>query len=203
MSSSILRRIYLVQAYKKLIPVIKHKKTFSYFTITLSFFALSFFGLFAIRPTLITAFSLVKKVSDLRQLNIEYENKIQNVIKAQSEYEKIRNDIPLVLSAIPQNASFNSLARNLEKFATISGITILQLQINSVPVSQSLHQNVFKEYNFNLTALGNYPALTSYLQHIINWKRIVNIKNLELIHGSSSMSGDLRISIKGATYYEP
>src|SRR3990172_1643619 len=96
---------------KRFRPVLKNTKTASYFTITLTLFSLSFFGLFAIRPTLITAVSLIKEVNDLRKLSLDYENKISNFITAQSEYEKIRGSIPQVDKALPQYSEFPGFAR--------------------------------------------------------------------------------------------
>src|SRR3989344_5651953 len=81
---------------KRIRPVLKNTKSASYFTITLSLFSLSFFGMFAIRPTLITAVSLVRELKDLNNLSLDYENQISSIITAQSEYEKIRNSITLL-----------------------------------------------------------------------------------------------------------
>src|SRR3972149_7490430 len=84
---------FIHKTRKRFKPVLKNAKVASYFTITLSLFSMSFFGLFAIRPTLITAISLIKEVNDLKSLSLDYENKISNIILAQSEYERIRESL--------------------------------------------------------------------------------------------------------------
>ncbi len=202
--TSILKRLYLNNRINKIsFHFLKHKKTIPYFTLTLSLLSLSFFGIFAIRPTLKTAITLVKSVSDLKKINIEYENKIGNVIRAQSEYEKIRGDLPLVNIALPKEASFNKLALALEKFATNSGITINQLQIDRVPISNQNSDNKLNKYGFNLIFSGDYFSMSSYLQHLTNWQRIVSIDSIEISQEGSTISGNLKINLKGSAYYEP
>lgn len=193
----------LSRANQKLKPVLKNQRTASYFTITLSLFSLSFFGLFAIRPTLITAVKLINEVNDLRNLNLDYENKISNIIRAQSEYEKIRDAIYLIDKALPMNANFPELARGLESYAARSNVTIGQLQIDAAPISQLPHSSKLHQYGYVLIGSGDYPAVSSYLKHLTNWKRILSINSIDLSHEGSSEGGLLRISMKGSAYYEP
>lgn len=184
-------------------PIMSSKKTASYFTLTLSLFTLSFFGLFAIRPTLITAISLMKQVSDLRKLYIDYENKIGTLIRAQTEYEQIRDDIQLVDKALPINSSFSKLAITIEKFANQEDFTINQFQIDPVPISNPSTTGKLYDFGFTLVGTGKYPSVSSFLNHIVNWKRIVNIKSLEFAQTGGTSSATLRLSLKATTHYEP
>src|SRR3990167_1228981 len=136
MSPVIFNRSLFSQAYQRLPKVTKSKKAASYFTITLSFLTLSFFGLFAIRPTIITAVTLIKNVSELKKINIEYENKISSIIKAQTQFEQIRSNLSFIEAALPDNVLFSKLADRLEKFAQQSNLSINQLQIDSVSISK-------------------------------------------------------------------
>lgn len=193
----------LHRAYGKIAGITKSKRSASYLTLTLSFISLSFFGLFAIRPTLITAISLFKGVGDLQKLNLEYENKIGNLIKAQSEYEQIRGDLLLVDAAIPTNASFSKLAMSIENFAQRENLIINQMQIDSVSISQLQSTGKLYDFGFNLIGTGKYNAVTAFIAHLLNWKRIININSLELTQEGATTSGTLRMSLKAAAYYEP
>src|SRR3989344_2419427 len=104
----------LAKTHLRIKPVLKNSKSASYFTITLSLFLLSLFGLFAIRPTLITAVTLIKEVKDLGNMSLDYENKISNSITAQAEYEKIRASIPLIDEAIPAYSEFPQFIKVME-----------------------------------------------------------------------------------------
>lgn len=197
------RRTIVTNAYKKLAFISGGKKNASYFTITLSLFALSFFGLLAIRPTLITAISLRKSVTELKKLDAEYEDKISSVVRAQSEYEQIRDAIQLIEDAIPRQASFQKLAQALEEFAIRENLTINQMQIDNVPISKYLGEGKLQMYNFSFIAIGDYPSLFSYITHLTNWKRIVNITSMDLSQEGGTISGSLRLTLKGNTYYGP
>jgi len=191
------------KAYKRLTPLIGSKKTASYFTLTLSLFTLSFFGIFAIRPTLVTAISLVRQVSDLRKLYTDYENKIGNLIRGQAEYEKIRGELPLIDEALPSNSSFATVAKAIEKFASQENFTINQFQIDPVPISNPTPAGKLYDYEFTLAGTGRYSALSSFLNHLINWRRIVNIKSLEFTQAGGTSSAQIKLSLKAAVYYEP
>lgn len=203
MLSTKINRGILSRADKRLLPIIKNNRTASYFTITISLLSLSFFGLFAIRPTIITAVSLIKSVSDLRKLNQNYENKISNIIQAQAEYEKIRQDIEKIETALPSNANFQQIARALENFAVRSNININQLQIDQAPISPLGKTQKMENTNFVLIATGNYPSVYSYISHLLNWKRIITIKSMEISQEASTASGNLHLTLKGSGFYEP
>jgi hypothetical protein len=166
--------LFFKRVKKSVSPIVKSEKTQIYFTITLSLFTLSFFGLFAIRPTLMTAISLIKSVSILKQLNVKYENKISSIIKTQAEYEKARNDLYLIDIALPNNAFFSKLAVNLENIANESGVTIQQMQINNSSISDTPPSDKPLPLGFALITTGDYFSVMSYIKHLVNWKRIVN-----------------------------
>jgi Tfp pilus assembly protein PilO len=182
---------------------IRSKKTASYFTLTISLLSLSFFGIFAIRPTISTAVSLNKKIQDLKKLNIKYEEKIGSLIRAQTEYEKIRNDLPLIDIAIPKNASFNKLVGGIERYADTENIILNQLQIDTVPISTLSATGKLFNYGFNIQAVGNYQSLQAFINHLLNWRRIAKINSLDFTKEVSSPGANLKLVIKGITYYEP
>lgn len=198
-----INRGIFARADKRFSPIIKNSRTASYFTITLSLLSLSFFGLFAIRPTIITAVSLVKSVSELRKLNQDYENKISNIIQAQAEYEKIREDLDKIEEALPADADFQKIARGLENFAIRSSVNINQLQIDGAPISPSGSSQKLENLNFVFIASGNYPSIYSYISHLLNWKRIITLKSLEISQEASTASGNLHLTLKGSGHYEP
>jgi len=195
----------LKKAYKKLYPRLdmKNKKTASYFALTFTFLTLSFFGIFAIRPTLTTATSLIKSVADLKKFDEEYGSKIDSLIKAQMEYEKIRDDLPLVDSALPGNANFTKLLKTIERFAAQENVSLTQLQVDGTPISTPSSTSKLNKYGFGLIAYGEYPSLTSFLSHLLNWKRILTVNSLDFAREGSTTSGTLRLTLKGITYYEP
>lgn len=203
MLPSVFHRIGINKAYRKLTPLIKDKKTSSYLSLILSLFSISFFGFFAIRPTLITAVTLNKSVADLKKLDIEYENKIGNIITAQSQYEQIRGDIPDIDLALPKDAMFNQLANALEKFAEKANLLIKQLQIDRSPISRLPPSGKVENIQFSILTSGSYISSSDFIQHLLNWKRLIILDSLELSKEGGTESAELRMTLKGKTYYEP
>jgi len=197
------KKTILQDTYTRITPLIKNKKTVSYVTLSLSLFTLSFFGLFAIRPTLITAISLTKSVSELRKLKDAYENKIGDIIRAQSEYEKIRPNLPVLKTAIPEDPKFPALAKGLERFAATEKVLIDSLQISDVPISKIDTTGDVQSYDFNIELIGDYANLSAYINHLINWKRIVTLSSIEYLKDTATQSANLHLSLKGTVYYEP
>lgn len=203
MASQSTHRLQIGYTFQHVSEQIKNKKTQSYFAITLSLFFLSFFGLFAIRPTLITGISLMKKVSDLNQLTLAYEEKIQTLVRAQTEYGNIRDELPLIDSAMPAGSSFPSLARKFEAAAVAEGVTLQQFQIDNVPVPKTRAAQGLQSYGFHMTASGNYSALQRYISSLLKWKRLMVLRSFELVTEGGTVSGTLRLTMKGETYYQP
>lgn len=192
-----------MSSYRRFSDMVKEKKMASYLTLTLTFVTLSFFGLFAIRPTLITAISLTKSVSELANLEGQYENKIGDIIRAQGEYEKIRDSVPLIDAALPTTPSFDALSQGLERLAQKNAIAIIQIQIDTVPLSKTPFTGILKQYNFTVSGHGTYLTINNYLQDLLKWKRIVTVSGLNIARDEATSSGSLKVSIKGTTYYEP
>src|SRR3990170_6098278 len=168
MQLSTIKHNFISRINKKLAPSFKNKKTVSYFTITLSLFSLSFFGMFAIRPTLITAVSLVRELKDLNNLSLDYENQISSIITAQSEYEKIRNSITLRDKALPRGSEFTKFAKTMERLAVKNEITLNQLQIDAAPISILKNTDSLNNINFILIAIGHYEKINSFLNDVVN-----------------------------------
>lgn len=194
---------YLIRANKRFSPILKSKKAPAYLTVTLILISLSFFGIFAIRPTLVTAVTLIKTVSDLRKLNADYESKISSIIRAQSEYEKIRDNLPLLDLALPGNTDFHILAKSMENNAHQSNLIINQLQIDGGPISKPQSGSVMKKYGFSIVATGDYSSVFSFISHLFNAKRIITVNSLDVSPETSSSSASLRFTIKGTAFYEP
>lgn len=192
-----------MSSYRRLSELIKKKKMASYLTLTLTLVTLSFFGLFAIRPALITAISLTKSVSELANLKNQYENKIGDIIRSQGEYEKIRDSVPLIDAALPGTPSFDTLSQGLERLAQKNEFSIIQIQIEPVPLSKTPFSGSLKQYNFNLSGSGTYLTINNYIKDLLKWKRLVTISELDMARDEATASNSLRVNIKGATYYEP
>ena len=71
---------------KQLLKQINTKKAKDYTFASLFFIVLSIFVFFAIRPSLVTAFSLKKEEEELTKINTSYEAVISRIVTIQSSF---------------------------------------------------------------------------------------------------------------------
>ncbi|KKR88394.1 MAG: hypothetical protein UU37_C0004G0012 [Candidatus Gottesmanbacteria bacterium GW2011_GWA2_41_12] len=188
---------------KKVNPYIQNKKNASYFSLILSLISFSLFGIFAIKPTLSTASSLTKQISDARIYNSKLEEKINNLVKVQAEYEKIRQDIPYIYGALPDSSNFTKLALTLENIASISGTALEGLQFNPVSLSKEPKNKKLQNVGFIASLTGEYENMQEFINHIINNQRVIIIDEISIVRSNESTEGaKLKINLRNKSYYE-
>lgn len=195
----------LKKQYLRMSPYWESKKNVTYFTAFLSIFTIAFFGVFAIRPTLITAISLNKEINDFRALNDQYDTKISSIVKAQSEYEKIRDDISLFYETLPGSPQFTTLIMKEENIASSSAMQLDSLQMDPLPISRI--QNIQNKgnlvtFNFSMKLAGNYTDAYTYINHLLKSQRLVSISDITLSQSTGTSSGDINIMLTAQSYYE-
>ena len=187
----------------KIKPFITDKKKNTYLTAILSLLTMSFFGVFAIKPTITTAVSLTRDISDLKALNAQYEQKITTIIKGQSEYEKIRDDLPIINMTLPITSEFSKLIIGEENIAIRSNFLIGSLQVDPVPISKSKGTENVETFGFTLGGDVDYKGAYDLVLHNLDQQRLVNIDEVSLEQAEATGSGQLKIIIKAKSYYEP
>src|SRR6185369_11396375 len=116
----------LLQFYDK--PIAKVSLEL-FFTIT----AVIVFALFAIRPTLQTMGTLIKELDDKKALNLKLAQKVAALSTAQTQYEAVKERIPILDEALPSTPQFEDALLIIEKLASESQLTIVNLQAKEVP----------------------------------------------------------------------
>ena len=91
----------------------------------------------------------------------------------------------------------------VEQFADNDEITISQFQIDNVPVYTLSSSSKIYSYGFNVSASGRYPSITSFISHLLHWKRIVTISALTFSKEISTPGANLKLTLRGTAYYEP
>ncbi|MBI2611801.1 type 4a pilus biogenesis protein PilO [Candidatus Gottesmanbacteria bacterium] len=191
------------RTYEKVKPLATEKNT-GYLMILLSFLSLSFFGIFAIRPTILTAFTLYKEIGDLREINNRYEDKITDVVRAQSEYEQIRDDIPLIYETLPTTPKFPLLISTFEKLATSSSLVLEDMEVDPLPIAPMPESiNDLTPFNVKLKLSGDYKNTYTFITNMLNYQRLVYIENMMIATEEATTSGLLTIDFTLTSYYEP
>lgn len=182
-------------------PLLKNERTQAYTTLTLTLFALSFFGLFAINPSLSTIAQLQKKLEDSRYVNQKLLEKIANMRSLQTQYSLIENDVPLVLRAIPKQPTVPILIGQIQSLAVQSSVTLTKLQsfqVELAPVQENPEK--YASFNVSLEASGPFENISLFLSSLTQFDRIFTPDTITLLRSAST--GTYSMSLRGKVYYK-
>lgn len=187
--------------YWEMLPNLKEEKTKNFTTLILTLVALSFFGFFAISPTLSTIAQLRRQIGDNEFVNKKLEEKIQNLSLLQREYGLLEKDLPIVFAGVPQLPSAPLLVGQIQFLALGSSLTITRLQVFQVELSQKIDKNEPSSFAFSLEAQGTTPQLTNFLNSLLAFERIITLENISLSK-SSDKEDVLKLDLKGRAYFK-
>lgn len=185
----------------KFLPDFKEERTQKFTTIILTLAALSFFGLFAISPTLSTIAKLNKELDDSNFVKQKLEQKINNLTILQQKYVELQNVLPTIFVSIPKDPQVPIFAAQVQAVASSSNTVIDNFQTFEVEVGQNVSQKQYSSFAFALTAEGSYNDLSKFLSNLSSMQRIVGIDIISLTKKSGS-SG-LQLTLKGETFFSP
>lgn len=214
--------------YQKFEPLFKTRQVQAYIMVALSLFTIAFFGAFAIRPTLKTIAVLRRQIGDKTLVKQNLEEKIDNLILAQEEYQHVETDLPTLYSLLPEKAEFPSLLRKLEVLTVENGASISGIQFDPIvlygetpppadqspPVYPAEAQpsgtdatstpapqpvvNFSIPLFFDIVLTGPYETLLNSLNQLTKLDRLITIESADFTN-----STHLTVSIQSKAYYYP
>lgn len=152
------------------------KKVRVYTEIVLSLFTITFFIVFAIRPTLVTIAGLVKTIKDQRLVNQKLEEKVQILGPAQQKYLLIEPELKFVDQALPKTPQLSLLVKQLEALSQASNVNLKTVQFKQVVLKNQNTSSKHEAIGFSLMAQGNYQDLKKFLEKLYLLRRIVALK---------------------------
>lgn len=200
------RRLY----DQRINPFVKSKHATAYSMVILSIFTIAFFGMFAIRPTLKTIVELKRQIEDNKQLDETLRKKIDSLVTAQEEYQFIKDFIPAINEALPEQPNIAKVLTKIEDLAAENQATISALQIQSISFQNVPSGNNKKastaipqptSIDVSLKMAGSYQQLISFLQGLFTMRREVDATFLELTPDATSANATLKLLLKINTYY--
>lgn len=182
-------------------PDFKEEKVQKFTTIILTLIALSFFGLFAINPTLSTITELNKELSDSNFVDKRLQEKINNLTVLQQKFSALQSTLPVIFAAVPKNPEVPLFVAQLQAVAQSSNVGIDNLQTFEVDATQTGPQK-YSTFSFALTAEGSYNDLSNFLTNLSKMQRIIGIDTISVTKKSGTTSA-LQLILKGKTFFTP
>lgn len=171
-------------------------------TLILTFVALTFFGIFAINPTLTTIVDLHKQLEDSEYTKQELTTKIANLSSLQQKYAALGGDLPYIEEAIPKSAAATKLAGQLHSLTQESNLTIRNLRISQVKLAGGSPAGPKGlSYTFILEAEGTYEDMMEFASNVTTFNRIVTVEIISI--GRDPKSNLLVLYLRGRQYFKP
>jgi Tfp pilus assembly protein PilO len=188
--------------YLKLLPDLRDEKTQAYTMLAFTLAALSFFGIFAINPTLSTIADLNKQLSDSKYVHDQLQKKITNLSLLQQKYTLMSADLPYLYDAIPKDAAAPTLLAQVQSLAKENGVKLTSLQTFEVQLSPgaTVPAGGFS-YVFSLEAAGTYDSLMKFATAVTNFNRIVTIEFFSI--AKDEKTEGLVLTMRGRQYFAP
>jgi Tfp pilus assembly protein PilO len=188
--------------YLKLLPDMRKENTQLITTLILTFLALTFFGIFAINPTLTTIIDLQKQLDDSEYTKQQLTTKVANLSTLQQKYTVLTPDLPVVEEAIPRTAAATKLTGQLYSLTQESNLKIRNLRVSQVRLAGgALPGPKGLSYVFTLEAEGSYEDMMQFASNITQFNRIVTVETISI--GRDVKSNSLILYMRGRQYVKP
>lgn len=183
----------------------------AYLGILLSLIAISFFAVFAIRPTLNTIASLVSQTDAQRETAKKLQEKVENLERAQTLWLSIQDRLPRIKEAVPDEPEPASFLRQIESLAARNGIGLSSSSLEEVVLfgkTKTTTKSTLEEklpgevrgLTFALTVSSSYQGLSRFLTDFTRLRRPVVLNTV--IFSSPPTGGNITLSITGVVPYQ-
>lgn len=163
--------------------------------VSATLFFISFFLIFAIRPTFLTISSLLGEIKAKEASTKLMKAKINNLIQAQDNFAQVQENYSVVQSSLPDRPSFSMLANQVQSSAIESGFEISKIDFSLTPKEIDPKQNknsvlAAKNYTINLLSPAPFSQFTDFVNLISNNRRLIDIESLSFATKEAQQSSD-------------
>lgn len=137
-----------------------------------TFILISFFAIFAIKPTIFTISSLIGEIKSKELLTSQLKTKINNVILAQDAFSQVQEKYDLIESCLPTTPHFS------QAYEQLNGITSQQqLLLNKINFTLD-QENTF--FSTSISTTSSYSAITSIISDLTHNRRLIKVNDINI-----------------------
>ncbi len=189
-------------------------RTFVEILLTLG--TISLFGLFAIKPTVITISRLWREIKDKEKIVATMDEKIDNLSSAQALYQQEKANIDLLKFAISDEPKPEVILRQIEGLAKINNIAVYAQEIEDVVLrgEKSKSDDGAKQeeiaalpnnstgYDVMVSVRGEYESMMNFLRDLENMRKPLYVDGVNFIVQSERDEKFLQLDVLGrAVFY--
>lgn len=165
----------------------------------LTLLTISFFGLFAIRPTLITIAKLIKELKEAQKTNQILEKKVNNLTQAQFTYAAVEDYLAYVNRSLPKKAEFNRLATEINFLAFNHNLLLSSASFEEFELLEL--DNKLKTLKFRISVAGGFTDIKNFLKDLANLDRIVNIDSVAFSTKTEIAEAQVQANISAEAFW--
>lgn len=175
-----MREIQIVSRIAPLLEYIKkqqeNRKVAKSVEIGATLFFISFFLLFAIKPTALTISALIGDIKSKEILVKQMRKKINEVVEAQNRFAQVQGNYKLIDSCLPDSPRyFHAISQISQAFSTNNE------SVNDIGIilsSKLKNQPYLKSYSANFDQAVPFPVSLDILSRLLSNRRLFTIKNI-------------------------
>lgn len=188
---------------KKLIKSLSSKKVKDYVYLTVFFIIFSVFIIFAIRPALVTAFSLKREEKELLEKNLTYQKAIAYASDNLFILEDVRDRLFLIDEAIPDSPQINKVVEDIGSANNQTSLLLKDIFVSEKIEYIDAARQDFQEVRVNLETEGSFENIIKMINTIYSQRRLKNLNSMEIFSQNeiSTESGFLDIQAEIIGFY--
>jgi hypothetical protein len=199
--------------FLNIVNVYKQRRDLKAFLeLILTLAAISFFALFALKPTILTIIELLREIEAKEETVDKMNTKIQNLQQAQTLYIREETRIKLLETAVPDKPAPDLFVRQVEGLATSYPINLLGITIGEVTLLGEEKEKRSKDelqplpegskgITFSISIAGGYQGLVNFLSALEDTRRPVKIDALNILSPKLEETQNLILVVTGRTPY--
>lgn len=181
--------------------------------IMLSLVTISFFGIFALRPTFLTISALLKGINTKKETIVKMDTKIKNLQTAQNILSLESSRIPILDLSVPVSPQPQMFVHQIEGSASNAQVQVLGIRIDETFLkgdSAASSQRIKADPNFptgtssmgfSVSATGSFQNLFSFLKNLEDLRNPIRVDILGMNISQTEEGNILTLVITGKTPY--
>lgn len=158
------------------------QKFFKSIEIAFTFTAISFFLIFAIRPTATTISALVGDIKS-KQISVkEMRSKINNIVIAQDNFSKVQEKYRVIESSLPDSPKYYYSANQLRLSAQLSQILLDKLSFDVGKNSEKdkpINPNL-RSYSVSISQNSDFTSIVDFITKLQDSRRLLDLNPISL-----------------------
>ena len=169
--------------------------------IILSLVTISFFSIFALRPTFLTISTLLREIDTKKETVTKMNTKIKNLQTAQNILSQESARIPILELSIPVFPQPQNFVHQIEGITSTAQVEVLGVRVDETLLKGDLPVKDQGEMSFSVSATGSFQNLFSFLKNLENLRSPVKIDVLGISLAKQEAGNVLTLVVTGKVPY--